>query len=281
MSQSKESMPAVSVVIPVFQRSDYLMEAVRSVEEQDYANLEIVVADDGSNDGRLDSILERVSGRPRVRVLRLPHGGVAATRNRAIGTSSAKYILPLDDDDLIEPEYISKAVAVLEERPEVGIVYCLADLFGSVSGPWGLPPFTMKRMLLDNCIFVSAVYRKSDWERVGGYSTSMPAREDHDFFLRLLKVGVEPYRLNQVLFHYRQHPASRNQIVAVDREKLIEAHSLMFRENSELYIREAEQFWTAVFELKDQVNDLRNRYAFLERWRSKLSPVLNACKRAL
>lgn len=272
-------MPAVSVVIPVFQRSEYLMEAVRSAEKQDHVNLEIVVADDGSSDSSLDLLLEELSDRPKVRVLRLPHVGVAATRNRAIETSSAKYILPLDDDDLIEPDYVSKAVEVLEERPEVGIVYCLADLFGSVSGPWGLPPFTMKRMLLDNCIFVSAVFRKADWERVGGYSTSMPAREDHDFFLRLLKVGVEPYRLNQVLFHYRQHAASRNQIVALDRTKLIEAHSRMLRENSELYIREAEQLWAAIFELKDEVNNLRNRYALLERWRSRLLPLLNARKR--
>lgn len=277
--QAAQDEPQVSIIIPVYNRSNYLIEAVQSALNQTYLEVEVVVADDGSEDVLLKKALNSLERTPRLRVLRLSHAGVAATRNRAIQTSTAKYILPLDDDDLLEPSYVSKCVKVLEERPDIGMVYSKADFIGSKSGEWALPSFTMKRMLIDNCIFASALYRKSDWQRSGGYNSRLPAREDHDFFLRLLNLGLSPHRLDEVLFHYRQHGESRNQLVALDRRKLIEAHSTMFRYNSDLYLREAEHLWAAIFDMKDEINNLRNRYALIEHWRANAGPLLKAVKR--
>ena len=79
----------------------------------------------------------------------------------------------MDADDKIEPSYLEKAVAVLDNDPKTGVVYCRADLFGAQRGEWDLKPFSLKQMMNGNCVFVSALFRRTDWDAVGGYNVNM------------------------------------------------------------------------------------------------------------
>jgi glycosyltransferase involved in cell wall biosynthesis len=90
--------PKVTVVIPTFNRAAVLPRAVDSALAQAGADLDVVIADDGSTDGTPEA-LARYAGDPRVRVLRLPHGGVCAARNAAVRESESPYIAFLDSDD--------------------------------------------------------------------------------------------------------------------------------------------------------------------------------------
>lgn len=176
--------------------------------------------------------------------------------------------MPLGDD-LIDPPYVAEAVDIMQTTASAGIVYSNARLFGSIDGPWTLPPFSMKRQLTDNCIFATALFRTEDWRVVGGYDEQMRrGREDHDFIMRILSLGRSVHRLDGEYFHYRQgNTKSVNAKVGQSRQDLIQAHAQILRNNTDLYATHADLFWESYFELVDERNDLRNRYRVLEQLR--------------
>ena len=201
-------MPKVSVIIPCYNQGQYLAEAVDSVLSQTLQDLEIVVVNDGSTDEATITLLEGF-GRPRTRIIHTTNNGLAAARNNGIAQANAPYILPLDADDTIGARYLQLAAEILDTKSDVGIVYSLAEKFGSATGAWKLPDFTPAGMCIENSIFCSALYRKRDWEAVGGYDPSMKyGWEDWDLWLSLVERGRGVFQIPEVLFSYRTTPQS-------------------------------------------------------------------------
>ncbi len=201
-------MPLISIIIPCYNQGQFLAESIGSVLDSDFADMEIIVADDGSTDPETCRILD-VLDYPKTRLIRRANGGLAAARNSGIAEAKGRYILPLDADDRIGPAYIGQAVSALDATPDLGIVYCRAEKFGAETGPWKLPSFSRWRMGLGNIIFCSAIYRREDWSRVGGYDESLRRGwEDWDFWLSLLELGRRVFCLPQTGFFYRKNPAS-------------------------------------------------------------------------
>lgn len=182
---------------------------MNSILAQTFSDFEIIIVNDGSTDATTNALLERYS-RPKTTVIHTENQGVCAARNTAIKAAAGKYILPLDADDKIEPTYLEKAVNVFDNHPETGVVWCKADFFGTQKGEWDLKPFSLKQIMNNGCVFVTAMFRKSDWERVGGYNVNMVhSLEDWDFWLSFVEQGLSFYQIPEILFHYRQHAVSR------------------------------------------------------------------------
>lgn len=200
----------VSVVVPCFNHGHFLKETISSILASFYKNIEIIIVDDGStDDSRLvaDSLVNEFAN---VHYLYQENQGPSAARNNGIAHAHGIYILPLDADDLISPDYIGKAVDVLDSRPEVKVVYAEAEKFGAVNKLWKLKPYSRKALAMDNMIYVSAIYRKADWSRVGGYTEeTVLVREDWEFWIKMLKNGGEVVKLPFVGFYYRIHSTSR------------------------------------------------------------------------
>lgn len=271
----------VGIVVLTHDRPDFLAETLASARAQTYPHLEIVVSDDGSTDPRMVALLGRLEAEG-LRVLRHDHGGVGSSVNRAVAALDTEYVMPLGDDDVIDPPYVAAAVAAAEADPHLGIVYCRAEFFGDVTGPWRLPDFEIGGILLANQIFATALFRRADWIAVGGYDERMrEGREDHDFVLRILGLGRTVRRLEGTWFHYRRHPlASLNRGVGESREVLVRAHATIFRNNLDLYAQHAEEFWSRIFERADEINDLRHRYRRLEELRRRHPRVLAVARGA-
>lgn len=226
-------MPAVSVVIPCYNQGQYLAEAVASVDAQTFTDWEIIVVDDGSTAAATQEILERFN-HPRARLIRSPNRGIGGARNLGISHAAGRYILPLDCDDRIAPTYLAQAVALLETRADLGIVYCRAEFFGSQSGPWLLPPFRLPDFIFEPCIFCSALFRRADWELVGGYNPALRrGYEDHDFWLALVGRGRGVHQLPEVLFHYRRTPQSMAQSLDLDAQ--VAAFMTMYGRHRDLF----------------------------------------------
>lgn len=270
----------VAVVIPVFDSGATLTETLESVFAQTHPALEIVVVDDGSTDPLTLGVLDALREDDRVRVIRQDNAGPSAARNAGIAASSAPYFMPVDSDDRIHPRYIAEAVRVLEERPDIPLAYARAELFGRYSGPWRLPDFDWAGFLIHNQIFPSALFRRADWTAIGGYDESMRrGREDHDFVMRVLARGGEPYRLDAVRFFYRIGADGSSVNSSMDREDLIAAHAQIFRNSTQAYADHAEDLFRFVFDQHDQIADLRFRYAALERLRVRFPRLVAAGKR--
>jgi glycosyltransferase involved in cell wall biosynthesis len=145
-------------------------------------------------------------------VLRRPHAGVSHARNAGIAVARGAFILPLDADDRLRPDYAEAAAAVLASRSEVGIVECEAELFGERSGPWLRPRFSMPELLLGNTLLPCSLFRAADFRRTRGYDPGMQGGwEDFDLWLSLVELGLVAARLPETLFEYRVRRGSRSE----------------------------------------------------------------------
>jgi len=232
----------VSVIMPCYNDGAYIREALASVNAQTYKDIEVIIIDDGSDDPNTLQILDNIS-ESNIKLLKTKRLRPAGARNEGISQATGKYILPLDADDIIEPEYIEKAVSIMEKDERVGVVYCFAELFGERSGRWDLPNYSLEKMLLDNIVFVTALFYKEDWENVGGFNTNMKhGMEDYDFWLSILEIGREIHQIPEVLFRYRIKPTSRTtefmtnvQIVQETYRHIYEHHPVLYEKYKDQY----------------------------------------------
>lgn len=251
----------VSIVIPCYNAGSHLAEAVQSALAQTWLDVEIVIVDDGSDDPDTLRLLDAPTW-PHTRVIRQPNAGPAAARNRAIHEATGDYILPLDADDLIGTTYAAKAAAVLDAQPEVGIVYCRAAKFGGEEGPWNLSVFSPDELALGNVIFVSAMFRKAEWELVGGFDESLRhGMEDYDFWIRLVHAGRKVVRLDETLFHCRIRERSRTALFEQGRERVVATYAKIFRKNRDFFAEHAESLFRRHFALLNEVATLHKRLA--------------------
>ena len=236
-------MERVSVIMPCYNDGQYIEEALYSLRAQTYLNWELIVIDDGSDEPETLRVLEQLEEMPYVRLLHTNHVRPAGARNAGIRAARGTYILPLDADDTIEPTYMEKAVRILNENPSVGVVYCRADLFGEQSGPWYLPDYSLRAMLQDNIVFVTSMFRREDWERVGGFNTNLHAgMEDYDFWLSILELDREVVQIPEVLFHYRIKPKSRTTGFQDSVEQIKETYHTLYRNHTALYEKHRELY---------------------------------------
>ncbi len=228
-------MEVVSVIMPCYNDGKYVEQAVASLRAQTYPQIELIVVDDGSDDPHTIQTLNNLSF-PRLKQIHMQHGGPAIARNKGVAVAQGSYILPLDADDRIDSTYIEKAVRILDANREIGIVYCQAAFFGDKSGKWELPPYSLKEMLAGNVIFASAIFRKTDWEKVGGYNIAMKhGLEDYDFWLSLLEHGSQVYQIQEVLFHYRIKPVSRSSAMQKSLERMQESYRQIYENHKDFF----------------------------------------------
>ena len=196
----------VSVIVPCYNHGQFVREAIQSAEASRDARFEIIVVDDGSTD---ELTLEVMAGlrRDGYRVIRHEANlGLSAARNTGIAQARGRYVLPLDSDNRIRPDYLHLGVAILDRAPRVGVVYGDIELFGEATGRCATPEFTLLRLLLGNIVDACAVFRWTIWEECGGYDTEMPDRlgyEDWELWLQVAKRGWEFVRIPEVVLDYR------------------------------------------------------------------------------
>ncbi len=223
MSSLAENAPLVSVIMPAYNARPYLNEAVCSVLEQDYPNVELLVVDDGSVDGTAEVALTHG---PRVRVLRQQNRGPAAARNLGLRHAKGSLIAFLDADDVWLPGKVSAQVSELQRHPEIGMVFGkFARWESRPDGAFDDPPppapadasvplvvahsgWIYNELLFDNIVhIITAMVRRELVEQLGGMDEQLPTGEDYDFWLRLSR-RCKAHKLNCTLAYYRIHHAS-------------------------------------------------------------------------
>ena len=166
-----------SILMPCWNSGKYLKESVASALAQTYAPLELIIADDGSDDPATLALLDELdAGDSRIRVIHVPHGGPSAARNAAARAARGTYLLPLDSDDLIDPPYLARGIEILARDPGVGVVCCNGVFFGDETGPMTRLGRPMGEILAHGCLHLSGIFRRADFERFGGYDETLASR---------------------------------------------------------------------------------------------------------
>lgn len=203
IDSGKRDIPLVSVIIPYFNQPQYLQETVNSVKASDYPAIEIIVVNDGSTLESANEVFDSLEG---VKKLRKENGGLSSARNYGIKRAAGEFILPLDSDDLIEPQYVRSGVEALINNPELGYVSCHAQNFGVVKNAYIPVGYVPELMPFANTHGKCCnLYRKDVFDKCGGYDEVMTSYEDWDFLLTLEEGGVEGDVLPDEMFRYRRH----------------------------------------------------------------------------
>lgn len=224
----------VSIVIPCFNQGQYLPETIASALAQEYEHTEIVLVDDGSTDVETQHIISKLRDR-KIRAFRIKNSGLASARNFGIRKAKGKYILPLDADDKIHASYVKEAIELFQTRNDIGVVYAKAEFFDKKTGPWNLPPLSVPEILLDNQVYCSALFRRTDFLKVGGYNPTMKfGWEDWDLWLSFIERGLIFYQIPEVRFFYRVKESSM--ITSMSRERRILMYSQIITNHPKLFL---------------------------------------------
>jgi len=202
-----------SIVIPVYNKGPYIGETVNSALRQINApKHEVIVVDDGSTDDSLLNARRAAEGRTNIRFYSLPNGGVSAARNFGISHAKGEYICCLDADDLIDPNFLSRLSAALDADPGLGIAYSDFVAFGTnqrgmpFEAPITCEEYDFEKLKRGNLMPCCNLFRRTAWERAGGYKPINPSWEDYELWLNMGKLGWYGRRVPGHLFKYRKVP---------------------------------------------------------------------------
>ena len=229
-------MSKVSIIVPCYKLGKYLPEALDSVLAQDYADWECIIVNDGSPDGTAATAALYCASDTRFKSLDQENGGVIRARNKGVAASSGKYLLFLDADDMLFPDYIGKAVSAMEADPSLLIVSGPVEQFGDASGVIEIPPFSKDTMLARNSLHVSSMIRRADFDRAGGFNPEMAAGlEDWDLFLGILEKDGGVLMLDSPVLKYRIRKYSRNK--GISPEAMADIRRKLWEHHKELYAK--------------------------------------------
>lgn len=224
----------VSVVIPTYNRAQFLIQSVESVLTQTYKDIEILIVDDGSTDNTEILVKQKYSDNEKVKYLRQKNRGAAAARNYGIREARGEFFALLDSDDLWKPEKLERQIKCMRKVPEAGIIWTDMETMDGQGNK--LHPRYLKtmyqtfrffphmndlfknrakepldfyygdiysQMVLGNLVHTSTLLvRKSVQEKVGYYRDDMLIGEDFDYHLRLVRAAPAAF-LDEASIRYR------------------------------------------------------------------------------
>jgi glycosyltransferase involved in cell wall biosynthesis len=206
----------VSIIMPAYNVSRYIAEAIDSALAQTYTDYEIVVVNDGSPDGEeLERVLAPYRGR--IVYIEQENQGCGAARNAAILASRGRYIALLDADDKWEPDYLARQLEILERDPAIDVIYSDAIIFGDrpdngmrfmdVCPSEG--EVTFESLVTGRCnVMVSVTARREMIMRAGMFDEGLKSSEDFDLWLRVVKQGGRIAYHRRPLVRYRRRRGS-------------------------------------------------------------------------
>lgn len=226
-----------SIISACYNHGKYIPEMLESVFNQTFQNFEVIIVNDGSSDNT-KGILDKIK-HEKVRIFHTENHGPAHARNYAIQRAVGEIVMNLDADDRIAPTFLEKCVSVLDSKPKVGIVYSDVEFFGAKTGLYKLQEATIENMLFENRIVANACFRKSDWKKTSGYYNELyHDLEDYDFWLSILELGREIFKIDESLVFYRTYKKpneSRSVSSKENIEKVYENIILVFKRHEKLY----------------------------------------------
>lgn len=192
----------ISIIIPYYKGEKYIFETLESIDSQTYRDFEVIVVNDGSDKTVLDSLKkhERFSN---VFIIHQENQGQSAARNNGAKFATGKYLLFLDCDDIIERTFLEKTHQILVSNDSVSICYTKGKFFEKTNKEWVLQPFNTFDFLIENCIPITALIYREDFENVGGFDTHLNYYEDWDFWISLVEQGKKVHKIDEFLFFYR------------------------------------------------------------------------------
>ena len=255
-------MPRVSAVIPCYNHGRFIDRAVDSVLAQTYKDIEILIVNDGSTDPATIELLKNYPAE-RATVIHKENGHASSARNCGVARAKGEFILALDADDYFAPEFVEKALKVLDGDPQAGSVTCYVEHFGRVKRRLNIKSGgDLVAFLSHNCSHAGCLFRRQCWVDVGGYDENMKeGYEDWEFWIAVTRKGWLVRSIPEHLFYY--HVSEQGVDTAADRRRpelvrwIANKHKDVYAEHigEVLYAKEVE-----IKRLQEQLNQLKSTF---------------------
>ena len=198
--------PAVSIISPFYNDCEHFEETYQSIIHQTWQNYEWIIIDDCSTEIDSIELFNSLPPRnPKIKTFRHHQNyGPAKARNYAVSHAQGKYLFFMDTDDIIEPTYIEKCVLFLETHPEFSLVNSYSLGFQGEEYWWNQGFNTPSRFIDENLVSGRLLYKKSDFEQIGGYDESLRYGEDWELWLKAITNQQKAYTIPEYLDCYRR-----------------------------------------------------------------------------
>ncbi|WP_461537933.1 glycosyltransferase family 2 protein [Spongorhabdus nitratireducens] len=230
-----DSSPLVTVLVPCYNHQAFVEKAIRSIVDQTYKNIELIVLDDGSSDN-CPQILEEMSRKYGFYYEHQPNMGLIKTLNKGLSLAKGKYICPFASDDIMFLDRIEKQVAMLESRPDAAV--CAGNIIniddnGEILAKQRIRP--ERELGFDELFWQNipgpaaptAMIRRSALDEVGDYDPDIRI-EDMYMWLKLANAGYKIVILNDLFAYYRKHGSnthSNYRFMLENEMKILSAYS--------------------------------------------------------
>lgn len=212
MLMSKEKIPVVSVLLPVYNCAEYLTETLFSLLVQTFEDFEVIAINDGSTDNSLGILNKFASIDTRIRVVSRENRGIVSTLNEAASLARGKYLARIDGDDIALPKRFAMQTEILNTKHSCVLVASTFDVINENSEhlyhdsvPTIEADLRMSMYTRNPIAHGSVMMRKDIFEKIGGYSANCGPTEDYELWQRMIKHGTV-HTINTSLFRWRVNP---------------------------------------------------------------------------
>jgi len=242
LAKELDADPLITVVVPFFNLGSYIEECLDGILSNKGVRLEVLIVNDGSTDPAsieaLDTI--RKAGHRNVQILDIPNGGLANARNQGAKAARGDLLAFVDADDVIGPEFLAKASAVLKRYRNVHYAYSWVRFIGDGKGIWHAWPTDLPYMLCHNLLIPIVVIRRDSYLAAGQNKPHIVyGLEDYEGWLSMAEAGMGGVAIPEPLVFYRIRGASMFR--KIENDKKIYLYDLIAREHPSLLARHAEE----------------------------------------
>jgi glycosyltransferase involved in cell wall biosynthesis len=220
--------PRITVVMPVWNGESYLREAMESILAQTFRGFEFLIVDDGSTDATAEILVEYAASDPRIRVVRLDHGGIVRALNQGVAEAQTEWVARMDSDDISHPTRLEKQWKAIQANPNAVLCHCHTRIIGdpSLVTPAGHFIRTKALLALRLCfqcpmVHPTVIFQKATFLECGGYAEKERHAEDYSLWGRLLLKG-DVVGVAEPLLDFRVHKASVSKQMSMEQQRITE-----------------------------------------------------------
>ncbi len=256
----------VSVIVPCYNQAQFLDECLTSLLNQTFTDWECIIVNDGSPDNTEEVAKKWIDKDDRFIYYKKVNGGPASARNFGIKNANGEFIVALDADDILEVKFLKSTCEYLIENSKAGAVTTYLKCFGSSEIEWKPKGGNIVSFLASNQAIQSSMFRRSIWEKVGGYDekTSVGFFEDWDFWILLTSQGWTIGVVPELLLKYRRFGNSNQDNAMKNFDVVLEYYVNRHKALYEKYLTEI------IIHKNHQVMELNDKVIYHERLLSNL-----------
>ncbi len=218
-------MSKIDVIIPVYNGEDFIEEAIKSIQQQSFADFRIIVVDDGSTDNSAKKVKEMLKSDSRIILLQPGKIGLANALNFGLDNAEAPYIAFLDADDLWEKSKLEKQMKVFEKQNDISVCFTKFTEFESFKNTSENHKFKARKEPINGLVKITFLGKREVFKKYGNFNPKIELGDFVSWFSNLINAGCKYFVIPEVLVFRRIH--DNNMTAKLDRKgylDMIKAH---------------------------------------------------------